>query len=413
MVLDDANTPVETGVVPDRSSGAVSPSLRHVPKWLNETILLLLVYTVIRLVLLLADVVAAHISTGGKLAGPIGFWDTHFYLEIAAHGYPHALGVSSVGGLTYSAAAFEPIFPAAIRTLRPFVGSYLTAGILASVIGGAVTTIVVWRLAKALFERTTQTMTCSASDLVQRQEAALTSTILVAAFPGMAIVWGLVYSESVGLALAAGCLLLLVKKRYVYAGLIGAVATATSPTALMLVFACLVPALQDLRQRKLSGAWISVLLVPLGFVVFLIYVGERYGSALIWFRLEHEAWGSSFDFGRGLGSALLHVWRITALGPGWLEWVGCIAAVVGLGAIIVARIPGSVVAYCVGVTLLLATNPTLGFKPRFLCWLFPELIALCFLLRRRARMVCLIMFVGLLSIAFIAYTSLGNSLAQP
>ncbi len=394
---------------------AASSSRRRVPEWLSTTISLLGFYAVIRLVLLLADVVAAHISTAGQLTGPIGFWDSHFYLEIAAHGYPHALAVSSGGLLTYSAAAFEPIFPAAIWLLRPFVGSYFSAGTLASVTGGAITTIVMWRFARCLFvaQNKNHDPLCVELGSAASKQATWTSAILVAAFPGMAIAWGLLYSESVGLALAAGCLLLLVKKRYAYAGFIGAIATATSPVAMMLVLACLAPAFEGLRRRKLSGAWIAVLLVPLGFVAFVVYVGARYGSALTWFRLEHQAWGASFDFGRGLGGGLLHVWRISALGPGWLEWGGCMAALVGLGAVISARMPGSVVAYCVGVTVLLATNPTLGFKPRFLCWLFPEIIALSSLMTRRGRFVCLAIFVGLLPIAFIAYTSLGNSLAQP
>ena len=92
---------------------AEEASERRPPSTLTALELLGL-YAAVRVVLLVADALAAHTSYAGALGGPLRSWDSHFYLGIAAHGYP-AAPVHVGGRLVYSPAGFEPVFPVLIR----------------------------------------------------------------------------------------------------------------------------------------------------------------------------------------------------------------------------------------------------------------------------------------------------------
>src|SRR5207302_760700 len=63
------------------------------------------------------------------------------------------------------------------------------------------------------------------------------ATLLFCFFPG-SIVFSMVYSEGVMIALAAGCLLALQQRRWLLAGVLGGLATAARPNAVVLVVAC-------------------------------------------------------------------------------------------------------------------------------------------------------------------------------
>ena len=50
---------------------------------------------------------------------------------------------------------------------------------------------------------------------------------------------------------------------------------------------------EDRDWRALS----SVLLAPIGFIVFQIWLGQHTGEAGVWFRVQREAWGEGASFG--------------------------------------------------------------------------------------------------------------------
>src|SRR5438128_829027 len=76
-----------------------------------------------------------------------------------------------------------------------------------------------------------------AGEAAGRRRGAGRPVALFCFFPG-AMVLSLAYSEALMLALAIGCLLALLKERWVTAGVLGAFATATRPNAVALVAAC-------------------------------------------------------------------------------------------------------------------------------------------------------------------------------
>ena len=366
------------------------------PAWTGPALRILGFYAIARAVLLLADSLSAHLQYGGDLSGPLKSWDSHFYLQIAAHGYP---SVAPRAGplLTYSPANFQPVLPALIRFVQLLGLPEVSAAVFVSIVSGAVATIVVWRLAAAVFD----------------EQVARNSAVLFVMFPGMAVAWGLVYSECVGLAFVAGSLLLMVRERWVWAGVLGALATATNPAALPLVLAALVPVVQALRARRFPKALVTLVLVPTGFLAYVIWIGARYHDALYWWHLNHQAWGTSIDFGWALLRQLPHLWARGLPGPSWLEWMGLLAVVGAIVALLKANAPGTINAYCIGVLAVLFVSDTSGFRPRLLTWAFPALIAVAATTRRRGWQPVALAFAALLPITFVVYTTLGNTVAAP
>jgi hypothetical protein len=354
-------------------------------------------YLAVRAVLLIANVLAAHQSYGGHLAGPVASWDSHFYLSIARSGYPAEVLRNADGSLAYSSAAFLPVFPLLIAAVAHLGVPVVGAGIIVSVLAGWVATVAVWQLGTAVGD----------------QQLGYGSAILFMTFPGMAISWGLIYSECVGTALVAISLLLMMHGRWVTAGVAGALASATSPVALALVVPALFLAVQEMRlHRRLSWALYTAILCPVGFVGFVLSDGIRYHDLLYYWHLQHEAWGVDIDFGKGLVLLLGHLWRGGYQGPAWLEWVAVVAVLLAGWAMYKARLPGFITAYVVATILLLFLSNQ-GLKPRLLTWAFPALIAVAAVLKPRSRNTLALAFMGLMPMLFLAFTTLGSQMVQP
>ncbi len=268
---------------------------------------------------------------------------------------------------------------------------------MVSIIAGAVSVVLVWRLGTVLFDQ---------------QVGSIAATLFVV-FPGMAVAWGMTYSECVGLPLVAASLLAMVHKRWFWAGVAGALATATSPMALPLTLAAVIAAVPMLRRRTVPGALIAVVLIPLGFVAYVGFLGLRYHDLLYWWHLQHQAWGAQVDFGRSLLVLLVHPWSGGYQGRGWIEWVGLLTVVAAVVAMVRAKLPLFITGYCIASFGLMFVSNSLGFKPRFLVWAFPALIAVAAVTRRRAWQPIALTFAFTLPLVFLAYASLGNYMIQP
>ncbi len=381
---------------PGWEQSGFAPWVEPAYRWIRPALPLLGLYAIVRVALLLADALAAHISYGTHPDGPLTAWDGHWYLSVAAHGYP-AVAPTVGSTLTYGAAGFEPVFPALIRATQYLGLTDIQAALAVSIVAGAVSVVLVWRLATALFD----------------ERVGSIATILFMVFPGMAIAWGMTYSECVGLAMVAGCLLSMVKERWLWAGITGALATATSPMALPLMAAALVALVQVLRRREAPRPVIAVALIPTGFIAYVVVLGARYHDSLYWWHLQHQAWGARVDYGKSLLGLLVHPWTGGYQGKGWMEWLGLIVVVVAIAVLVRTKPPLLITFYCLAAFVLMFVSNSLGFKPRFLTWAFPALIAVAAATRRRGWQAIALAFAFLLPLVFIAYASLGNYMIQP
>lgn len=327
------------------------------------------VYAASRLAVLGALALASFVGQR-PLADVVDAWDGQHYVSIARDGYPTSVGegdfYEGTGGLAQSVVAFFPLQSLLARAVAwslPLSTGYATVAV--SLLAGAVAAVLVWLLAERLFDR----------------ETAHAAAALLCFFPG-AFVLSLPYAEALLVALAAGCLLALHHERWLLAGALAALATATRPNGVALVAACAWAAAVAVHRRREWRSLVAPLLAPAGIAAYFLYLWRHTGEAFVWFRTQRDGWGERLDFGRNTARVAWRFMRDPVSDPNTLIiGLSLLFTVAALVLLVRARLPGAVNAY-VGVVLLLAVwSQTLGARPRFVFAAFPLLLPLAHLLR--------------------------------
>ena len=96
-----------------------------------------------------------------------------------------------------------------------------------------------------------------------------------------------------------------------------------------------------------------------------------------------------------------------------MEWVGLIVVIGAIAILVRSKLPAPIVFYCLATFALMFVSNSLGFKPRFLTWAFPTLIAVAALTRRRGWQPIAMAFAFLMPLVFLAYASFGDYMIQP
>jgi hypothetical protein len=259
---------------------------------------------------------------GNALAAPAARWDAAWYLVIAHYGYRPELGA-----LTASRTAFFPLYPLGVRMLADVGLQPVIAGVLLSVSALAVGLYGLHRLT---------TLEVARLGLLDGGETARL-VVLLTAFAPMAFYFSAVYSESLYLALSVGVFLCARRGRWASAATLGALASATRSTGvvLMLPLALLylygprddrfadhpqrrwrrpavAPLLSTLRPRyqlRWDALWLA--LVPLGLGLYMAHLALAGGDPLAPFHAEA-------------------VWNRHFAGPFGGMWTGAKAAFEGL-----------------------------------------------------------------------------------
>lgn len=348
-----------------------------------------------RLVSVAALAVGSHIRGDGRsVTRTLHSWDGNWYLEAAAgYTYPDV----SADRLEQVDIAFFPVFPLLIRALHTVTGmSLLSAGIVVTAVFGALAIVAIWLLVNRISGR----------------QVADRAAMLVAFFPG-AIALTLVYSEGVMITAAAGALLALVDRRWLTAGLLGAVASAARPNGIAVALACAVGAAIAIYRHREWKALVAPALAPLGMVAYLGWLWAKTGAADVWWRVQDEGWGEGIDFGR---STVRDFSDFYARLPRDLDFfdvpfivhhrvVGVMIVVACVVAMIRWRPPAVLWAYAAGVMGLSLLSQTLGARPRFILTAFPLVVALAWAARGMWFSAVLGCSAVLLALATIVYTS--------
>jgi hypothetical protein len=171
------------------------------------------------------------------LAKALRQWDGKWYVLAAHNGYPHSLPTAYNH---WSTLGFEPLYP----MLMWLGGEILprgveVSGVLISLVCGAIATVEMSILAERWWGRA----------------ASRRGVLFFCFFPGT-IVFSMVYTEGLTLALVAGAMLCLEDRRWTWAGLLAGLATATEPVAFAIMPACAAVSLRELWRsgRALTGA---------------------------------------------------------------------------------------------------------------------------------------------------------------
>jgi len=316
-----------------------------------------------------AGIIAAHWVSGLSLRLIVVKWDAHWYLSIAQHGYP--TGAAPLPGDAELRLAFLPLFP---LMLRPLTGSGANAVLVATAVGtvfGLAATVAVAHLAR-------HTALVMGAGQTSARRVALRTTAVFACFPG-AIVLSLAYTEGLTLVLAVGCLLALLHRRWLLAGICAAFATAARPNALALVVACGWASYQAVRQRGEWRSLVAPLLAPVGFLSYLIYLQVHVGDWRAWHEVQARGWHQNIDFSLRL-LRLLSPPEIVkhAARTDWHYF----SIVAGLIFVLVAgriflrwRPPGVLTGYTVGVLAFCFLSSNVGPRPRMVLLALPLFLA--------------------------------------
>ncbi len=304
--------------------------------------------------------VADRPSTVKLMSEVLTSWDGLWYLEITRSGYPSSIPADVTYFQDEARAAFFPVFPLLVRAVdRVLPGGDTVPALLLNFVLGALSVVLVGLLARRLH-----------SDRV-----AARAMVIFALFPG-SFVLSFAYAEALFVVLAALCLLLLLDERWLLAGITAALATATRPNGLALVVACLVASVLAIRRTRAWSSLVAVVLAPIGFLAFQVYIDQRTDERGAWFRVQREAWSEGTSFG---ATALKNTWSFLA-NP--LESTTDAITAVSIFTLAFmlwcARrkpLPAAMLAYSIAVVTLMILPETVTARPRFVFTAFPLFIA--------------------------------------
>src|SRR5215469_2673405 len=277
------------------------------------------------------------------------FWydDSGFYGALARYWY----GSVTPGVLHHDPgrAAFFPLYPALIRGALFLTHNVFVAGLIVQVLAGAASAVAVWALASHVYGH----------------RVADRAVLLYCAFPG-AFVLGVMYSESLAVLLAAACLLMLLQRRWVLAGLLALLAGAEHSTLIVLTPVLAAAAVHAIWTRRDWRSLIAPVLAPLGMVAYFSYLWYRYHDFFFWFRVEKFGWKIYTDFGAHTLSVLTWTYPVAHKLP-WLFgmvvatfWI----ALISIGLLVAARAPWPVTLYSALLLLSLSIS-TQEVMPRY------------------------------------------------
>jgi hypothetical protein len=232
----------------------------------------------------------------------LGGWDTTWYLDIARHGYETD---TAIVGSVFTNLAFFPLLPGVMAaalavSVNPFAAA-LVVGNLAF-LGGLVA-----------FGRLT----------ARRQGAAAGARAVwtLALFPP-ALYCALAYTEGIAVACAIGAGLAAVRRRYLLAGCLGAVAALTRPTGILVALLVGLLALYEPAPGRLRRLALAVVPSIVAVGAFLAWMAVARGSAFL--PLDAQAAWDRGRLGTGLVTAAPHEiaagWRLVRAGHFTAAW---------------------------------------------------------------------------------------------
>jgi Mannosyltransferase (PIG-V) len=210
---------------------------------------------------------------------PAARWDSVWYLAIAHGGY-----------FSRPSSAYFPLYPFLIHTSTVLFRSALLAGTVISVVSMTVALYVLYLLSRL--------------DLGEAQARA---TVMLVAFFPMAFFLSAVYTEALYLLLSVGAIYAARLDRWAWAGVLGALASATRPSGFLILLPLAWLYLYGPRDAApleqcparwrpryaVSRSVIWLALVPVGILAYLGYLWAAHHAPLAPFQVELE-WGRKF-----------------------------------------------------------------------------------------------------------------------
>lgn len=320
----------------------------------------LVLYGVSRVVTLLAGAVAMALRPGADFLSIFASWDGKWYSLIVREGYPSGIPASQ-GKAVFSQIPFFPLYPLLVRLVDWVTpGSAKMTAVVVALLLGAVATLTFWYLCRSFWG----------------VSAANRATSLFCFLPG-AWVFSFAYSDGLMIILAMATLMLLQRRAWLWAGVVGALATTSRPNAIVLVASAAVASVLAIRQRREWSSLVAPVMIPLGAIGFMAFLWQHTGEMGAWFRVQGEAWGERTDFGAQSFVQLRDFLKFPlASGDIFIIGVMTIATALLVVLLLRARLPAIYSVFAFGTLALSATSAVLLLRPRFVFAAFPLTMAL-------------------------------------
>lgn len=215
-------------------------------------------------------------------------YDAGWYHHIATVGYEYTPGQQS-------SIAFFPVYPLSVRALTSLTGDTQVAGTLLAVAAGAAAVVLFGRWVWSRLPR----------------PAAVTAIALLMVYPYAFFLYGAMYADSLFLLCTVSAFLLLERRWYWAAGLVGALATAGRPVGVAVAVGLVVRTLELIAQDRAARrgtvlvepgtpAWrellaavrdvrwrhVGVLVSGAGLALWCLYLWVDFGNPLAFVEVE-------------------------------------------------------------------------------------------------------------------------------
>jgi hypothetical protein len=293
------------------------------------------------------------------LVAHLSIWDGEWFLQAVAHGWPSHLPMAN-GHVSANTAAFFPVLPLVLRAIADVTTlSAAVVGLWVSALTGLSALVAIGYLTREF----------------AGQEKAERGALLFAVAPG-AFIFNLIYAEGILLTCVALGLLALLRKKWLLAGALGAVASATSPVGMVFVAVCALSVLLAVvRERDWRSLW-ALALSPVGFITWMAYLWVHTGTLMAWRLTERGGWQSypSLTYPvRILTKFLFNPASPTMTGQ--ILFAGTLISILGVVVICKEHQPVPVLAYGILSVAFFAVSAPVGLRPRFVMLAFPLVIA--------------------------------------
>ncbi len=200
-------------------------------------------------------------------------WDAEHYLKIAQNGY------TTIGEDRFLI-VFFPFYPSLIALFQIICRDYLISGFIVSGIASLALGFVFRELVR----------------LDYSEKIAQFSVLFLFIFP-TAYFLHIPYTESLFLALTIGCFLAARRRSWILVGILGFLACLTRVNGLILLPALAFEAWNEFRETKVfNRRWLALIIVPLGFAVYLFINYIVAGNLLMFMIYQREHWYREFRF---------------------------------------------------------------------------------------------------------------------
>ncbi|MFL6333803.1 MAG: mannosyltransferase family protein [Pyrinomonadaceae bacterium] len=285
-------------------------------------------------------------------------WDAPHYLDLARTGY-----VSE--GVESRWIVFYPLYPWLVRVAAFVVRDELLAAFVVSGVASVAAGLLLYRLARADGEP---------------EEVARASVFYLLIFP-TAYFLHIGYTESLFLALALGAFLAARARRWQAAGLLGCFAAMARVNGLLLLPALAFEGWDEYRGagRRARAGWLWLLLVGLGFAVYLLINWWVLGDPRAFLKVQGEHWSKSLTWPWvGISETWNAVWGRAPSDAQMVGWQEFFFVLLGLGLTAWAwlRLRASYAVWMTCNWLLWTSTKFVLSVPRYTLVLFPAYILL-------------------------------------